>query len=100
MAKEKKSNNKKLIILGWDGATFSVLDKMMKSGVMPILKETIKNGVRSELLCTIPPITGPSWTSFRTGKKPENHGLYSFFKSQEKSVRPEDSERHNAKSSG
>jgi len=89
-------SNKKLIILGWDGATFNALDRMIEKGIMPNLKKIIERGVRSDLLSTVPPITGPSWASFRTGKKPENHGLFSFFHSPEEDLEPKNIKRHTA----
>jgi len=66
--------------MGWDGATFDVLDRMIQKGLMPNLAQLIARGTRAGLLSTIPPITGPAWASFRTGKVPGNHGVFSFLK--------------------
>lgn len=88
---------KKMIIIGWDGATFKVLDQMIAKNIMPNLKTILKRGVRSDLYSTIPPITGPSWTSFRTGKKPENHGLFSFFEPPDNSLDLGEIKRHTSK---
>ncbi len=85
------------MVIGWDGATFKVLDKMLKAGIMPNLKSLIQRGVRANLLSTIPPITGPAWTSFRTGKMPENHGLFSFLKPPDFNLNITDIKRHNAR---
>ncbi|MDY6862246.1 MAG: alkaline phosphatase family protein [Thermodesulfobacteriota bacterium] len=68
------------ILIGLDGATFSILDPLMKAGKMPCLSEFASSGVRTELASTIPPITPPAWTSIMTGKGPGNHGIFDFFR--------------------
>jgi|Deesub1362A_J573_1020465.scaffolds.fasta_scaffold00355_23 predicted AlkP superfamily phosphohydrolase/phosphomutase len=40
----------------------------------------MENGIWGTLESTIPPITGPAWTSFSTGKNPGKHGVFSFIK--------------------
>jgi len=76
----KKSATRKQIIIGLDGATFDVLDPYMKRGELPNLQRMCEEGIRSELTSSIPPVTGPSWVSFMTGKNPGKHGIYDFVK--------------------
>lgn len=38
------------VLIGLDGATFTVLDPLMEEGVMPFLQEFIASGARGELL--------------------------------------------------
>ena len=68
----------KTIIIGLDGGTFTLLKPLMDQGHMPTLKELADNGVCGELASTIPPLTGPAWSSFQTGLNPGRHGLYDF----------------------
>lgn len=75
---DSSSMQVRVIILGFDGATYRVMDPLMKQGKMPNLAHVIANGVRSVLESTIPPDSAPAWTSFMTGKNPGKHGIFSF----------------------
>lgn len=70
------------LLLGLDGATFSVLDMMMTAGHMPFLRQFQAEGVRAELLSTPHPLTPPAWTTVMTGRSPGNHGIYDFLRSE------------------
>jgi predicted AlkP superfamily phosphohydrolase/phosphomutase len=67
------------VLLGLDGATFTVLDPLMRDGVMPFLREFVASGVSGELQSVIPALTPPAWTSLTTGRSPGNHGIFDFF---------------------
>ena len=49
------------LLIGLDGATFSILDPLVDDGVMPFLKGLFRTGVRAELASVIPPLTPPAW---------------------------------------
>lgn len=66
------------LLIGLDGATFSLLDPFMQEGVMPFLKEFVSRGIRSEAFSTPHPLTPPAWTSLMTGRSPGNHGVFDF----------------------
>ncbi|MBV9745354.1 MAG: alkaline phosphatase family protein [Acidobacteriia bacterium] len=68
------------VLIGLDGATFSILDPLMEEGVMPSLSLLIASGARSELASVIPPLTPPAWTSLMTGRSPGNHGIFDFLR--------------------
>jgi len=68
------------VLIGIDGATFSILDPLMDEGVMPFLKEFIASGARAELRSVVPPLTPPAWTSLVTGRSPGQHGVFDFFR--------------------
>jgi predicted AlkP superfamily phosphohydrolase/phosphomutase len=70
----------KTLLLGLDGATFSVLDPLMEQGIMPFLKSFLASGVRAGLRTIIPPLTPPAWTSLMTGRTPGQHGVFDFFR--------------------
>jgi len=70
----------KVLIIGLDGATWDLLEPLANKGIMPTLGKLIEEGVYGKLESTIPPVTGPAWTSFATGKSPGKHGIFDFVK--------------------
>lgn len=70
--------NRRTIILGLDGATFDVLNPLIDSGRMPVLKSIMDKGSHAPLRSTIHPLTAPAWSSFLTGVNQGKHGLYDF----------------------
>ena len=68
-----------VLLIGLDGATFTLLDPLMEAGVMPFLHSFIEGGVRANLRTIIPPLTPPAWTSLLTGRTPGHHGIFDFF---------------------
>ena len=77
---ESLKRKKKVMVIGLDGATFDVLDPLCRKGKMPNLTKIMEKGVRARLVSTIPPVTGPAWVSFMTGKNPGKHGIFDFVK--------------------
>lgn len=71
------------VLIGLDGATFSVLDPLSQEGLMPFLAELMTRGVRATLISTPNPLTPPAWTSLMTGRTPGNHGIFDFLLPQE-----------------
>src|SRR3954468_6583926 len=67
------------LLIGLDGATFTVLDPYVERGVMPFLGELLEGGTRATLRSIMPPLTPPAWTSLMTGKHPGQHGVFDFF---------------------
>lgn len=67
------------LLLGLDGATFTVLDPLMQRGVMPNLSAVVERGTRAPLRTVMPVLTPPAWTSLMTGKRPGKHGVFDFF---------------------
>lgn len=65
----------KALVIGLDGATFTVLTPLMQTGYMPNLQKALARGAYGELFSTIPPVTALAWPSFMTGKNPGQHGL-------------------------
>ena len=70
----------KTLLLGVDGATFSILEPLMEAGVMPCLSELMAAGCRAQLASVVPPLTPPAWTSVMTGRSPGNHGIFDFMR--------------------
>jgi predicted AlkP superfamily phosphohydrolase/phosphomutase len=71
------------LLIGLDGATFTVLDPYMERGLMPNLAELSARGTRGVLRSIMPPLTPPAWTSLVTGKHPGQHGIFDFFQKEE-----------------
>ena len=72
--------NRKVIVIGLDGATFDIIDPMIKGEHLPHIARLVANGTRGRLLSTIPYATIPAWPSFMTGKNPGKHGVFDFFR--------------------
>ena len=70
----------KVLMIGLDGATFSLLDPMIEQGVMPFLASVLDKAVRADLMSTRHPLTPPAWTSMITGRSPTAHGIYDFMR--------------------
>lgn len=66
------------LLLGLDGATFTVLDPLMDRGLMPSLRSLVRGGVRCDLMSTANPLTPLAWTSLITGRNPGSHGIFDF----------------------
>ncbi|RJQ18386.1 MAG: hypothetical protein C4560_07520 [Nitrospiraceae bacterium] len=71
-------NNKKVIVVGLDGATFTLLEQFVQEGRMPNFQKILREGVSGILQSTVPPVTAPAWCSFATGKNPGKHGAHDF----------------------
>jgi predicted AlkP superfamily phosphohydrolase/phosphomutase len=68
----------KTLVLGLDGGCFRVLQPLMKRGLMPNLSALLEKGAWRVLQSTVPPVTGPAWTTFMTGVNPAQHGIFDF----------------------
>ena len=66
----------RVLILGLDGATWSVLDPMRRRGVMPNLDALLRDAAHGVLTSVDPPVTTAAWTSMATGCTPARHGVF------------------------
>jgi predicted AlkP superfamily phosphohydrolase/phosphomutase len=73
------NGNSKIMLLGFDGATFDIIDPMIDAGRLPNLKSIMQRGVRGTLQSTLPPLSPVAWSSFITGTNPGKHGIFDFF---------------------
>lgn len=72
------SDNRKILIIGIDGGSWTVLKPVMEQGYMPFLKSLVDKGASGILESTIPAITPAAWGAFQTGKKPGKTGVFDF----------------------
>ncbi|HEY9740477.1 MAG TPA: alkaline phosphatase family protein [Coleofasciculaceae cyanobacterium] len=70
----------KALMIGLDGATFSLLKPLMDDGIMPFLKKFLSEGVHGDLMSTPNPLTPPAWISMVTGRSPNVHGVHDFLR--------------------
>ncbi|MHA6326660.1 alkaline phosphatase family protein [Roseivivax sp. CAU 1753] len=69
-----------VLMIGLDGATFTLLKPLSEAGKLPFLTSLIRNGTVAQLMSTRNPLTPPAWTSMTTGVSPETHGIYDFLR--------------------
>lgn len=77
----------KVVVIGLDGATWNLIKPWAEKGELSIFKKLMENGVLGNLESTIPPVTGPAWVSFSTGKNPGKHGIFDFVKLENNSLK-------------
>ncbi|ETR71293.1 MAG: hypothetical protein OMM_02601 [Candidatus Magnetoglobus multicellularis str. Araruama] len=69
---------KKLLLIGWDGADWDVINPLIDAGKMPNLNYLVDNGVVGDLTTLYPELSPMLWTSIATGKRAYKHGIYGF----------------------
>ncbi len=75
----------RIFVIGLDGATLDLIKPWTSRGLLPTFARMIKEGVHGPLTTVIPPLTGPAWISFMTGKNPGKHSIYDFISRSSKS---------------
>lgn len=68
----------RVLLIGWDGATWDLARPWMQAGELPHLKSLVERGAHGELASTEPAMTFPAWSTFLTGRDPGGHGIYDF----------------------
>ncbi|MFH1733167.1 MAG: alkaline phosphatase family protein [bacterium] len=81
------SPNRRTLIFGIDGGTWSILDQFIASGSMPNLAGLRQQGSWGVLNSIVPVNSAAAWSSILTGRKPEKHGIYDFLAWQPESGR-------------
>jgi predicted AlkP superfamily phosphohydrolase/phosphomutase len=67
---------RKVLLIGWDGATFDIIEPLVTQNRLPTIGFLMQNGVWGKLKSTTPPLTPIAWTSISTGVNPGKHGIY------------------------
>jgi predicted AlkP superfamily phosphohydrolase/phosphomutase len=68
----------RVCVIGLDGATFDLIRPWAEAGYLPTLARLMKEGAWGELRSTIPPMTGPAWSTFMTGTNPGKHAIFDW----------------------
>lgn len=79
MPERVKNEKSRIYILGLDGATWNVIDPMIKANQLPNIKRVIEGGVRSNLRSLEFTASPRVWTSIATGKVEQKHGILDFY---------------------
>lgn len=69
----------KLLLLGIDGASHAVMQRMLAEGRLPNFAALKRRSSWGSLQSTFPPHTAPGWASMFTGVSPGEHGIYQFW---------------------
>ena len=67
-----------VIVIGIDGGTMDLIVPWVKKNYLPNLKKLMQSGSWGISETTIPPLTGPAWSSFQTGMNPGKHGNFDW----------------------
>ena len=66
---------KKVLLIGWDGADWKIINPLIEAGEMPTLKNLIEEGVMGNIATLEPSFSPMLWTSIATGKRAYDHGI-------------------------
>lgn len=66
------------MIIGLDGVPLDIIQHWVDQGHLPNIQRLMEGGTTGHLRSTIPPTSGPSWSSFVTGMNPGKTGIYDF----------------------
>jgi predicted AlkP superfamily phosphohydrolase/phosphomutase len=85
-------NAPRTFILGLDGATFDLIDPLIRAGCLPTLQHLIQNGTRATLNAFPDMNSAAAWSSLVTGYNAGEHGIFHFdknwYKLSQKSITP------------
>ena len=68
----------RVLLIGWDGADWIVINQLMDAGRMPHLSRFAEQGVIGNIASLMPCLTPMLWTSVATGKTADEHGILGF----------------------
>jgi predicted AlkP superfamily phosphohydrolase/phosphomutase len=68
----------RVLVIGLDGVPLDIIQTWADAGSLPNLQNLMNTGTVGKLRSTLPPTSGPSWSSFATGKNPGKTGIYDF----------------------
>ncbi len=71
--------NRRVLVIGLDGATWNLLDPLLANHKLPNLARIIANGTRANLRSCIQPSSEQAWSAFATGKQNGKFGLFGFY---------------------
>jgi len=83
------SERPKVVILGFDGADYGLVQKWIAEGKLPNLAALAEEGSFAPLRPTNPPQTPVSWSSFATGTHPGKTQIFDFLSRKPESYLPD-----------
>lgn len=79
--------DRKVLLIGWDGADWKTITPLLDAGLMPSLQGVIERGVMGNIATLSPPLSPMLWTSIATGKTADKHGVLGFTQPSEDGTR-------------
>ena len=79
----------KLVMIGWDAATWDLLTPWVQAGELPNLARLMKLGSYGTLGSTPLPLSPAAWSTIVTGQNPGRHGVFDWFERKEGSYKVE-----------
>lgn len=75
---EHPGSGLRVVLVGIDGATWSVIDPLLEAGRLPVLADGLSRGVRATLRSEDPMTSPALWTTLATGRARGEHGIMGF----------------------
>ena len=66
----------RVLIVGWDGADWDILDPLLEAGELPALAALLERGRRGVSRSCLPSHSWAAWPTFLTGRDPGGHGVF------------------------
>jgi predicted AlkP superfamily phosphohydrolase/phosphomutase len=66
----------RVLVVGWDGADWDILDPLLAAGELPTLRELQDRGRRGVSRSCLPSHSWAAWPTFLTGRDPGGHGVF------------------------
>jgi predicted AlkP superfamily phosphohydrolase/phosphomutase len=73
-----KEEHRPIVVIGWDGAAWEILDPLLEQGRLPTLQRLIENGRGGRLRSTPCFVSPPAWVSIYSGKNPGKTDIFHF----------------------
>jgi predicted AlkP superfamily phosphohydrolase/phosphomutase len=67
---------KRVLVVGWDGADWEILDPLLAAGELPALAGLVERGRRGVSRSCLPTHSWAAWPTFLTGRDPGGHGVF------------------------
>lgn len=78
MGKKEVKFNKKIVIIGIDGLSPTIIEPMMKENELPNFSSLKEQGSYRRLSTTNPSQSPVAWAGFATGQNPGKNGIFDF----------------------
>ena len=69
---------KRVLLVGWDGADWKMIEPLLEKGQMPNLERFVNGGVMGNIASLTPMLSPILWTSIATGKHADKHQILGF----------------------
>ncbi len=68
----------RVLCIGFDGATFDLIEPWVKQGYLPNFKKFMEEGTYCKLKGLVPTMSFSAWTSLATGVNPGKHNIFDY----------------------